>query len=106
MAQDDRELKDIDLDELLRRARGGTLRHLCSQPMLELRRWRGFLVGQAEDLVRTGAGESRALKQDEDRAVGQFIDGARELRVLIEELEAAYRKELADPANLVLIGPK
>jgi len=106
MIQDDRELKDIDLEELLRRARGRTLRHICSHPVLELRRWRAYLIGKAEDLVRSGASENRGLKPVEDRAVVQFIDGAGELRVLIEELEAAYRKELADPSNLVPISPK
>jgi len=106
MNQDERQLKDIDLDELLRRARTGTLRHRCSQPLLELRRWRGYLVGQAEELVRSSVTENRALKPDEDRAVGQFMDDAEELRGLADELEAAVRKEISDLSNLVPISPR
>jgi hypothetical protein len=106
MTQDYREVRDIELDELVRRARGGTLRHVSGGPVIELRRWRAYLIGQAEDLVRASASENRGLQQNQDRAVGEFIAGAGELHALIQELEAAYRKELADPGNLVPISPK
>lgn len=106
MIQDDRELRSIDLEELLRRARGGTLPHISGGPVNELRRWRAYLVGQAEDVVRSGVTENRGLKADEERAVGQFISGANELGLLIGELEAALRKELADESNLVPISPR
>ncbi|SPF45529.1 hypothetical protein SBA4_3390018 [Candidatus Sulfopaludibacter sp. SbA4] len=104
--QDDRELKNIDLDELLARARTRTLGHICRTPILELRRWRGYLVAQSDDMVRSAVTESRSLKPDEERSVGQNIEGARELGAVIEELEAAFRKEISDPSNLILIGPK
>ena len=104
--EDYRELKSIDLDELLRRARNGTLPHVSGGQVTELRRWRGYLIGQAEDLVRSGVTENRGLKADEERAVGQFISGAKELGLLIGELEAAIRRELADESNLVPISPR
>lgn len=104
--QDYRELKNIDLDELLRRARGGTLPHVSGGPIIELRRWRAHLIGQAEGVVRGSVTEARGLKQDEERSVGQFISGANELGLLIGELEAALRKELADESNLVPISPR
>jgi hypothetical protein len=106
MTQDDRELKDIDLDELLRRARGGTLPRVSGGPLIELRRWRGYLIGKAEDLVRGGVTENRALRPDEDRSVSQLIDDAMELGTMIAELHAAYRRELSDPSNLVEISPR
>jgi hypothetical protein len=105
MTTDDRELRNhLDLDELLRRARSGTLPHVCGGPVNELRRWRAYLVGRAEDLVGKCAAENRTLKPDESRAFGRLTDDAEELRALIVELEAAYRKELADPSNLVEIS--
>ncbi len=106
MIQDERRLKDIDLEELIVRAKGGTLPLGRGANLLELKRWLGYLIGQAEDLVRSAVTDNRALKQDEDRAVGQFVDGAEELRVMIEELEAAFRKEVSDPANLIPISPR
>jgi len=104
--EDYREVRDIDVDELLRRARGGTLPRVSGGPVNELRHWRAYLIGRAEDLVRSGVMENRALKQDEDRAVGQFIDDAEEIHLLAGELEAAFRKEISDPANLVPISPR
>ena len=104
--EDYRELRDIDLDELLRRARGGTLPRVSGGPVIELRRWRGYLIGKAEDLVRSGVTENRALRPDEDRSVSQFIDDAKELGTLIAELEAKIRRELSDESNLVPISPR
>ena len=103
---DERHVRDIDVEDLLRRARGGTLLSGRPASVLELRRWRGHLVKQAEDQVRSAATESRALRQDENRAVDQFLQDAEQVRVVIEELEIAIRKELSDPANLIPISPR
>ena len=102
---DERQLTDCDLEELIRRAKAGTL-HGCRSPVLEVRRWIGYLAGRAEDLVSAAVTESRAMRLEEDRAVADCIDGVKELRQLAEELEAARRKELADPSNLIPISPK
>ena len=102
---DERQLTDCDLEELIRRAKAGTL-HGCQSPALEARRWIGYLTGRAEDLVSAAVTESRAMRPEEDRAVAECIDGVKELRALAEELEAARRKELADPRNLIPISPR
>ena len=103
---DERHVRDIDVEDLLRRARGGTLLSGRSASILELRKWRGYLIGQADDLVAAAATESRSLGPSENRAVGEFIEDAEEIRVVVEELEAAIRKELSDPANLTPISPR
>ena len=102
---DERQLKDIDLEELIRRARAGTLM-TGHGALLELRRWRGYLLGQAEDLIAGAITESRALSIDQVRAVDRHIADAKELGPVIEELDAAMRKELADPRNLIPISPR
>jgi hypothetical protein len=101
---DERQLKDMDFDELLRRARSGTLRTVDAP--LELMRWRGYLEGEAQDLIRSAVEENRALGKAEDRRVAQVFEEVKELGVVIEELIAARRKELSDPSNLMPLSPK
>jgi hypothetical protein len=66
----------------------------------------GLAVTVAKRAMGSGVTENRGLKADEERAVGQFISGANELGLVIRELEAAIRRELADESNLVPISPR
>jgi len=95
--QDYRELKSLDLDELIRQVRIGRLPQVSGGPINELRRWRAYFIDRAHETVRKAGEEGRALSADEDRAVSRAMDDARELGSFIEERQAESRKALSGP---------
>jgi len=103
MIQDYRELKSLDLDELIQQARSKTLPRVTGGPVNELRRHRAFYVEQAHDIVRAAASESRAMRPDEDRSVARMIDAAQELGPVIDELQAEAQRRLNGPLHAVSV---
>lgn len=93
--EDLREIKDIDLDELIEQTRNGTVRGCSGGPICELRRHRGFRLDEAQRMVKGAANETRALTQTENATVDRLVSEARELTSVIAELDAADRKILA-----------
>lgn len=92
--EDLREIKDIDLGELIERARNGTLRGCSGGPLNELRRHRAYQLDEAQRMVKNAANEVRALAPTENATVDRLMSEARELAAKIAELDAAYRKRL------------
>ena len=103
---DDRKCRDLDLEEVLRRARAGTLLGGNHRALRELQAWCGHLSGEAEDLVSCAVSETRALSRDEDREVRESFEGVAELRALIDKIAGEIRAELSDPKNLIPISPR
>jgi len=103
MVQDYRELKDLDLDELIRQTQSGTLPRVTGGPVNELRRHRAYCVEQAHDIVRVAAAESRAMGPAENRSVGQFIAAAQKLGPVIDGLQAESRRRLNGPLHAVSV---
>lgn len=95
MTQDYRSLKDIDVDELIRQVRSGTLPQVPGGPVNELRRWRAYLSDSAHEIFERAVGETRALTADENRSIAQFVSEAQALEPMIDELVNESRKALA-----------
>jgi hypothetical protein len=99
--QDCRSLKDLDLNELIAQARGGTLPRCANGAINELRRQRAYRIESAHEIVRGAAVETRALRSDETRAVERHMEEARELEPIIAELDTEQRKVLEGPLHPV-----
>jgi hypothetical protein len=93
--EDYRDIKNLTLDEFIRRARSGisVSGHRCG--LVDAQQWRGFYFESAEEIMQTVVDENRALSSDEDRAIGRLMDGASEIGLLIDELRERHRKDLA-----------
>jgi hypothetical protein len=104
MVQDYRELRNLDLDELIQQARSKTLPRVTGGPVNELRRHRAFYIEQAHDIVGTAATENRAMRPDEDRTVARNIDAAKELGLVIGDLLAESNRALNGALHAVSRG--
>jgi len=93
--EDFRDIKNLTLDEFIRRARSGTSMGGRKCGIVDARQWRAFYIESAEEVLRKAGDENRALSGDENRAVDKAINDAGELARLIEEIQERHHKDLA-----------
>ncbi len=96
MLGDNITIKDMELDELLRKARRGNLPPCPGGPRRELIGQRAYRLELAQTIVDAAVGEGRSLTAGERNSVDCLMAEAEKIGPAIRELWEAERRELIE----------